>query len=256
MMVCGIYMIKNTINNKVYIGQSIHVYDRLSEHKTKLNGKYHSNSHLQHSFNKYGKDSFEFKLLKACKEKYLDRFEKLFIRIGDLTNPKKGYNKESGGNFNKHLSIETRTKISEGNKGLKRSEETRKRISESKKGHEVSEETRNKISQKRIKSEIAKGKNNPMYGISLDGEKNGMYGKTHTSKSREKISKNLSKSVNKSGYYRVTIHKREKNKQGFAYSYRWYEDGKRHELESVDIDKLKEKVLARGLEWRSMDELD
>ena len=35
-VVCGIYKIENIVNGKVYIGQSIDIYNRWQNHKTKL----------------------------------------------------------------------------------------------------------------------------------------------------------------------------------------------------------------------------
>lgn len=48
-------------------------------------------------------------------------------------------------------------------------------------GRVCTEETRKKLSKSR------KGKNNPMYGVSLSGEKNGMYGKHHSEETKQKL---------------------------------------------------------------------
>ena len=67
---------------------------------------------------------------------------------------------------------------------------------------------------------------------------------------KSKISKTTSKSKNTTGYYRVQKHKKKECKQGFIYKYRYFdENNKRKSISSVSIDKLKEKVLAKGLEW-------
>ena len=47
--------------------------------------------------NKYGIENFTFTLVKACKPQYLNRFEKLYIRIYQTTNDNYGYNKTIGG---------------------------------------------------------------------------------------------------------------------------------------------------------------
>ena len=66
--ISGIYKITCKPNNKIYIGQSIDVYDRLfRQHRTQLRNNSHDNSHLQNAFNKYGEENFEFELIKACK---------------------------------------------------------------------------------------------------------------------------------------------------------------------------------------------
>ena len=67
-------------------------------------------------------------------------------------------------NKGKHLSEETRKKLSESRKGKHHSEETRKKLSEATKGKHRSEETRKKI------SEAKKGENHPMFGKHLSEE--------------------------------------------------------------------------------------
>jgi len=65
----------------------------------------------------------------------------------------------------------------------------------------------------------------------------------------------LSKAKNETGFYRVSKDYSYKHKQGFRYRYIYVdEDGKRKEIKSVDINKLKEKVLAKNLEWIDLNE--
>lgn len=52
-----------------------------------------------------------------------------------------------------------------------------------------SKATKQKISQIRIKKGLAKGKNNPMFGIHRFGENSSMFDKHHTKKTKEKMSK-------------------------------------------------------------------
>lgn len=63
---CGIYMITNFVNNKRYIGSSIHIGQRLWEHRSELRHNRHSNVHLQKAWNKYGEDNFNFAILEKC----------------------------------------------------------------------------------------------------------------------------------------------------------------------------------------------
>ena len=65
-MTCGIYMIQNKVNGKIYIGQSVNIEDRWGEHKYELNKGYHHNKHLQRSWNKDGQENFEFTIICEC----------------------------------------------------------------------------------------------------------------------------------------------------------------------------------------------
>ena len=111
-MTVGVYRIINQSNGKVYVGQSVDVEDRIYKHKMALRGNYHKNDHLQKAWNKYGEDSFIFELIKSCKVRYLDRFEKLYIHIYKSMNVKYGYNNDTGGNLNKTLAPQTIEKLS------------------------------------------------------------------------------------------------------------------------------------------------
>jgi len=66
--------------------------------------------------------------------------------------------------------------------GKTHTKEAKRKISEINKGRKHSKETKKKI------SESMTGKKNHMYGKGLIGEKNGMYGKTHSEESKRKMS--------------------------------------------------------------------
>jgi group I intron endonuclease len=89
-MGCGIYSIKNIINDKRYIGSSIEVPVRLMKHKYSLRGNYHDNQYLQNSFNKHGEDKFIFKLLENCEEEDLIDRENHYIKVYESNNLSKG----------------------------------------------------------------------------------------------------------------------------------------------------------------------
>lgn len=101
--------------------------------------------------------------------------------------------------------------------------------------------------------------------IHNSGKDNPFYGKIHTEKSKQQMSKsqkgkkftqqhkiNLSKSRTTTGFYRVSKHIKKDCNQGFTWRYTYYDNGKYVDIESVDIKKLEEKVKSKGLEWRKL----
>jgi group I intron endonuclease len=239
----GIYCIFNKSNGKIYVGQSVQLKTRISQHKSELNFNNHSNNHLQYAWNKYGEDSFEFIVIETCDEEKLNDNEIKWINYFNSTNPDYGYNLESGGNSNYHLSDETKQKISEHRKGKcvgednpfygkTHTEEVRKKISETQLGRKHSNETKNKMSESHI-------------GLN-SGEKHYNYGKYLSLDVKTK----LSEIHNTSGYFRVYVRKCKKCKHGFYYTYRYpNKDGERDTISRVDINELKDAVLSKDLEW-------
>jgi len=63
----GIYKITNIINNKIYIGSSKNILNRIWNHKTLLRNNNHPNKKLQNSFNKYKEVNFKFEIVEYCK---------------------------------------------------------------------------------------------------------------------------------------------------------------------------------------------
>jgi|TARA_Y100000592_G_C5423492_1_gene294422 predicted GIY-YIG superfamily endonuclease len=78
--ICGIYKIYCDGNDKVYIGSSVNVRKRRNHHLHHLRAGDHPNQHLQHSFNKYGEDSFWFSLVAQCEPKVLLKEEEKQIK--------------------------------------------------------------------------------------------------------------------------------------------------------------------------------
>ena len=85
----GIYRIRNLINNKVYIGQAKDIIERERKHRYALRAGNHDNSHLQHAYNKYGKNAFKFEAVLYCDIKELTKYEQLFV---DSYKPSELYN--------------------------------------------------------------------------------------------------------------------------------------------------------------------
>ena len=69
-MTSGIYRIYSKSENKNYIGKSINIEERRKMHLNELKKGKHHNKKLQKTFNKYGKDDFEFSILKEIDDYY------------------------------------------------------------------------------------------------------------------------------------------------------------------------------------------
>lgn len=118
MAIAGIYIIKNLINNKIYVGQSIDIKRRFYTHKYKLNSCKHPNKYLQEEWIKYGKENFVFEIVEKCNKELLKEKEKYWIKHYNANNKKIGYNISkggNGGNINYICSEETKQKLREKN---------------------------------------------------------------------------------------------------------------------------------------------
>ena len=89
---CGIYLITNLSNKKVYVGQSVDISNRWHNHRRNLDSGTHHNEHLQSAWNKYGADNFSFSVLELCSEASLNDREFYWIDSLDACNPLCGYN--------------------------------------------------------------------------------------------------------------------------------------------------------------------
>lgn len=96
-MKSGIYSIKDTINNRIYIGQSVNVKIRLISHKSNLKAGKHKNVYLQRSYDKCNGEGFEFEVIEYCSIDELDEREKYWIEKYQSNHRDKGYNIQSGG---------------------------------------------------------------------------------------------------------------------------------------------------------------
>lgn len=83
----GIYIIKNNINNKVYIGQSVDIKTRWRQHRCAK-----ENYPLYNAFKKYGLNNFTFEVLLECsKEELLENEQKFILQYRSLESDY-GYN--------------------------------------------------------------------------------------------------------------------------------------------------------------------
>lgn len=148
----GIYKIRNLINNKIYIGSSINVSVRISQHKLQLKNKKHHNKYLQSSVNKYGIENFEYSILEYCNENELLEREEYYINYYNSNNNNFGYNIESFINGRKRHSEETKKKIGIKNTGKSRilTNEWKENISKSIKGRVNSKEHNKNIRKSKL----------------------------------------------------------------------------------------------------------
>lgn len=165
---CGIYSIENIINHKKYIGQSVDIKHRWYCHRSDLKNKKHDNDYLQKSWDKYGEENFQFKILEQCPRDMLNEKERYYIDLYNTMNRDCGYNLKSGGQDCNYVTDDVKRKISAGNKRYY-AEHPEARVQRSNAAYEQWQ--------------------NPDIKAKILGENNGMYGKTHSQEAREKISK-------------------------------------------------------------------
>jgi group I intron endonuclease len=156
--IIGVYKISNLLSGRYYIGYSTNINRRFTNHRSKLKQNCHDNIFLQRAYNLDGEDNFKYDIIHICdtedeaKEIELTYLADLSIRniIYNLN-----YNNGGGDLLTNHPDKEAiRAKI------LKSQNETLSKM--------TSEERSKK------------------YGKL--GERNGMYGKTHTQEVRKTIS--------------------------------------------------------------------
>lgn len=188
----GVYQILNKVNGYKYIGSAALSFDkRFAQHRHLLAKNKHHNNKLQNSYNKYGKDSFEFSILQYCppelcinKEQWFMDVEKPYFNIYLIAGSALGVkHTEAQREANRQRSLgrkaseETRLKISLSNKGkggtkrkgIKLSEEHKAKMRKARIGKKLNETTREKISK------------------ALKGGKGTMLGRFHKEETKIKI---------------------------------------------------------------------
>src|SRR5208283_148386 len=134
-----IYKITNTINGKIYIGQSKFSLDkRWKEHLRDYNRSY-KNNHFYNAIRKYGIDCWIFEVLEEVNDiSNLNEAEMKWIEYYDTFN--NGYNSTTGGDGGYIRSEETKEKMRK-----PKSEETKEKMRQAQLGHIVTEEHKEKM---------------------------------------------------------------------------------------------------------------
>ena len=167
-LIIGVYKIYNTLSGRYYIGYSTNIYRRFCAHRNKLKQKCHDNIFLQRAYNLDGEDKFVYEIIHTCdteeeaKEIELKYLTNLSIReyLYNLN-----FN-NSGGDLLSHHPYK---------------EKIREKILKS------YSETISKMSPEERKQKYGK-----------NGEKNGMFGKTHTEEVRK-----MNSELKKGNTYRI-----------------------------------------------------
>jgi group I intron endonuclease len=211
MIKIGIYKITSP-TNKVYIGQSTDIERRWKKYRDWIN---HNQPKIFRSIKKYGIENHIFEIIEKCNVDELDKRElywkQHYLDILGWNNVLFCQLKDGKGGFR---SEETKRKMSESNKGRIFSEESKLKMKISRNKRVISKETGQKISQSN--KEKNKGKQ-PRLGIchsaesrnqmsqtrieksSSKGSNNGMYGKTHSEETKQKMRESRLKRINNVG---------------------------------------------------------
>lgn len=165
----GVYVITNIVNGKIYIGSSVNIKKRWTQHKYKLNKGAHANKYLQRAWNKYGVDKFEFIILNLIdkpNKNVLIQQEQKYLDIYKPYNKEIGYNilKKSNSSLGVKRSDETKLKNSLSKIEFWKNEKNRKNMIYSFNNVRDNKKSAFKISKTIKEKELAKGKNNSMYG--------------------------------------------------------------------------------------------
>lgn len=171
-MTAGIYKIINKINKKYYVGSSQNIEHRWIIHRSHLNTQEHINIFLQRAWNKYGADNFEIQIIENCdgytrdqifmvEQKYLNSLDNMTYNLSRLA--------KGGDNLTHHPDRDNII--------------ARMTASVIARYSSMSDEDWDSFSKSKM------------------GEKNGMFGKTHTEESRQAISENNKKFYSENDNY-------------------------------------------------------
>lgn len=129
--ICGIYKITNTINGKMYIGQSVDIEKRISSH---FCNRTTPTTNLHKDIKLYGSDNFVWSVICEVPKQTLDIYESNYIKYYNTIDDTFGYNKTSGGVFGFLFNEEIKKEMSRKRKGAKLSTDACENIRKAKLG--------------------------------------------------------------------------------------------------------------------------
>jgi group I intron endonuclease len=179
-----IYIIKNKINKKIYVGQTVCPKQRWKQHISHMKNNINKSPHLYSSMNKYGLENFVFIIIKECESlEKANNAECFWIECLKTRDKNFGFNVKEGGNNGLH-SAETKLKMSINNSGKNNRMYGKHHTDEAKKLLSVHNSGENNFWYGKTLS------NEHKYKISLSNsaENNYMFGKSHTEEAKQKIS--------------------------------------------------------------------
>jgi len=153
-----IYVARNRVNGKMYVGQTVRFTKRKWEHKTRPWKE--TRSLLFKAIHKYGEELIDFTIVQKCFDRAtLNAAESWWIDSLNTVHPN-GYNSRRAGDYRpsnlaqmprrgwEHTE-ESKAKMSSSRKGRSLPDAHKKHIADSAKGRKVSAETRRKLSDAR-----------------------------------------------------------------------------------------------------------
>jgi len=246
--ISGIYCISNIKTGKRYIGYGTNLKIRWNGHKRQLRKNIHNNPYLQSSYNKWGKENFEFSIIQEINESTETlRLMEIYwiVYFNSYYKDGCGYNMTYGGegtygykhtdeqikrnsdakkgkpSWNKGIpmSEESKLKASQSHKNL--SEETRRKQSLAKKGRPSNNKGKKASDETRRKQSLAK-KGKPISKAATEGSIRALKGVPKSEEQRRKMSESqifTKKGKNPSSKYIGVYFDKTKNKYRGRISY-------------------------------------
>jgi group I intron endonuclease len=152
----GVYIIRNLVDGRAYVGSSINMRKRLREHRQRLTNRNHWNGYLQEAWTGYGGYSFRadvYQEMPGATEEELWAAEVEWIQRLQSHTREHGYNLDNGTRRTAgRISEETREKLRRSHMGYQPTEEHREKLSIAGKGRKRTQAEANAIRRGRVEA--------------------------------------------------------------------------------------------------------